>query len=69
MPRRDNPVVRVFDGNLDAAIRLLKRKVANYGTYGKLKFRSSYIRRGEKKRAKQLRHRKKLQRARARGNL
>ena len=50
--RSDNPEVYVIDGNIEAAIRLLKVRSGVYGTMRVLRLRRDHPGRGERKRAK-----------------
>ena len=69
MQKRDDPLVYCYDGDLDRAIKVLRKKVGNYGTFGALKFRKRYPSAGDRKKAKRYIAARRLVRARNRGNL
>lgn len=69
MDRRDSCVVYNRDGDLDKAIKIFKRQVGSYGVFRALKFRDRYPSKGDRKRAKALRARQRIERAKNRGNL
>ena len=50
--RRDNPVVEVFNGNLDQAIKVLQTRVQNDGSLTILKLKRSFVSPSEKRRSR-----------------
>ena len=64
---KDNPVAYCYDGDVDRAIKVLRRQVANYGTYGAIRFRRRFPGAGVRRKAKVRRAMKRLERARERG--
>ena len=67
MRNNDSCCVKVFDGNVEGALRAFKKQVGFNGVFKTIKFRERYPGNGDRKKAKQMRARKRLERAREKG--